>query len=67
MKYNLGIEILERIRKYYGKKTKNITEEEKEKYKPFFEGEAGIFIIEKRTRDIIEHCKLPKTIELRKK
>ena len=49
------------------KKTKDITEEEKEKYKAFFEGETGIFIIEKLTRDIIERCKLPEAIELRKK
>ena len=40
------------------KKTKDITEEEKQKYKAFLEGETGIFIIEKLTRDIIEHCKL---------
>ena len=45
---------LKRIRKYYGKKTKDITEEEKQKYKAFFEGETGIFIIEKLTRDIME-------------
>ena len=57
---------LERIKKYCGKKTKDITEEEEEKYKAFFEGEAGIFIIEKLTRDIIELCKLPEAIELRK-
>ena len=44
--------VLERIRKYCGKKTKDITKEEKEKYKAFFEGETGIFIIEKLTRDI---------------
>ena len=49
------------------KKTKNITEEEKQKYKAYFEGEAGIFIIEKLTRDIIERCKLQEAIELRKK
>ena len=59
--------VLERIRKYCGKKTKDITKEEKEKYKAFFEGEAGIFIIERFTRDIIERCKLPEAIELRKK
>ena len=58
---------LKRIRKYCGKKTKDITEEEKQKYKAFFEGETGIFIIENLTRDIIKHCKLPKAIELRKK
>ena len=58
---------LKRIRKYCGKKKKDITEEEKEKYKAFFEGEAGIFIIEKLTWDIIEHCKLPEAIELRRK
>ena len=49
------------------KKTKDITEEEKQKYKAFFEGETGIFIIENLTRDIIERCKLPEAIELRKK
>ena len=61
--YNIA---LEKIRKYYGKKTKDITKEEKEKCKTFFEGEAGIFIIEKLTRDITERCKLPEAIELRK-
>ena len=64
---NIADAALKRIRKYCGKKTKDITEEEKEKYKAFFEGETGIFIIEKITRDIIERCKLPKIIELRKK
>ena len=54
---------LKRIRKYYGKKTKDITEEEKEKYKAFFEGETGIFIIENLTCDIIERCKLPEGVE----
>ena len=44
---------LKRIRKYCGKKTKDITEEEKQKYKAFFEGETGIFIIEKLARDIL--------------
>ena len=58
---------LERIKRYCGKKTKDITEEEKEKYQAFFEGETGILIIETLTRDIIECCKLPEAIELRKK
>ena len=40
---------------------------QKKKKKTFFEGEAGIFIIEKLTPDIIERCKLPEAIELRKK
>ena len=48
------------------KKQKNI-KREKQKYKGFFEGETGIFIIEKLTRDITERCKLPEAIELRKK
>ena len=48
------------------KKTKDITEEEKQKYKGFFDGETGIFIIEKLTPDIIERFKLPEAIELRK-
>ena len=58
--------MLKRIRKYCAKK-KDITEEEKQKYKAFFKGEEGVFIIEKLARDIIERCKLPKAIELRKK
>ena len=49
------------------KKTKDITEKEKEKYKAFFESQTGILIIEKLTRDIIERCKLPEAIELKKK
>ena len=65
---NVGDVALKRIEEYYGnkKKKKEITEEEKEKCKAFLEGETGIFIIEKLTRDIIELCKLPKAIELRK-
>ena len=58
--------LLKRIRKYCGKKTKDITEEEKQKYKAYFEGETSIFIIEKLSHDIIERYKLPAT-ELRKK
>ena len=57
---------LKRIWKYCGKKTKDITEEEKQKYKAFFESETDIFIIEKIARDITEHSKLPEAIELRK-
>ena len=49
------------------KKPKNISEEEKQKYKAYFEGKKGVFIIEKLTRDVIERCKLPEAIELRKK
>ena len=49
------------------KKTKDITKKEKEKYTAFFEGETGIFIVKKLTRDIIERCKLPEAIEVRKK
>ena len=40
--------------------------EEKQRYKAFFKGETGIFIIKKLTRNIIEYCKLPESIELRK-
>ena len=64
---NIAEIVLRRIRKYYGKKTKYITEEEKQKHKAYFEDEKGVFIIEKLTRDIIERCKLPEAIELRKK
>ena len=64
--------MLKRIRKYCGKKPKNITdikEEEKQKYKAYFTGKDGVFIIEKLARDLIEHCKLPKAeaTELKKK
>ena len=55
------------LKKYCGKKTKDNTEEEKQKYKAFFKGEKGIFLIEKLTRDIIERRKLTEAIELRKK
>ena len=57
---------LKRFRKYCGKKKKDITEEEKQKYKAFFEGATGFFIIKKIARDIIEHSKLPEATELRK-
>ena len=60
---NLTDTALSRIKKYCGKKTKDITEEEKEKYKAFFEGETGIFIIENLTCDIIKRCKLPEGVE----
>ena len=39
----------------------------KTKYKAYFKGKEGVFIIEKLRRDIIECCKLPEAIELRKK
>ena len=64
---NIGGVALKRIKQYLGTKTKDITEGEKEKYKAYFEGKTGIFINEKLTRDIIERCKLPEAIELRKK
>ena len=49
-----------------GKKIKDITEKEKTKYKAFYKEKDRIFIIDKLTRDVIECCKLPKAIELRK-
>ena len=64
---NIADAVLKRIRKCYGKKTEDITEEEKQKYKAYFKGKEGAFIVEKLARDIIEHCKLPEAIELRKK
>ena len=42
---NIDDVALKRIRKYCGKNTKDITKDEKEKYKAFFEDEKGIFII----------------------
>ena len=59
--------MLKRIRKYCGKKTKDIAEEEKQKDKAYFKGEQGVFIIEKPARDMIERCKLPEAIQPRKK
>ena len=58
---NIADAVLKRIRKCYGKKA-----EEKQKYKAYFKGKEGVFIIEKHARDIIE-SKLPEAIELRKK
>ena len=58
---------MKRIRKYPGKKTKDITEEEKQEYKACFESETGVFVIGKLAGDITECCKLPEAIELRKK
>ena len=55
--------VLKRIKKYYGKKAKNIMEKEKQKYKAYFKGETGIFIIKKFTRDINERCKLPEATD----
>ena len=63
---NVADAALKRIKRYCGKKTKDIIEKEK-KYKSFFKNKDGIFIIENLTRDIIGCCKLPKAIELRKK
>ena len=63
---NIADVALRRIKKYCGKKQKTLRKKKK-KYKAFFKGKEGIFIIEKLTRDIIEHCKLPKAIELGKK
>ena len=57
---------LKRIKKYYSKKNKRHHRRRTRKIESFFEGEAGIFIIEKLTRDITERCKLPEAIELRK-
>ena len=48
------------------KKQKTLPKKKK-KNKAFFKDKEGIFIIEKLTRDIIERCKLPEAIELRKK
>ena len=64
---NISDIAFKRIRKYCSEKTKDITEEEKQKCKAFFKNEKGIFIIEKLTRDKFERCKLPEAIELRKK
>ena len=64
---NIANVVLKIIRKYCGKKTKYITEEEKQKYKAYFEGETDVFIIEKLPRDIIQRFKLPEAIELRTK
>ena len=62
---NITDTALRRIIKYCGKKLKDIAEKEK-KYKAFFKDKDDIFITEKLTRDIIERCKLPRAIELRK-
>ena len=65
--WNIAEVALRRIKKYYGKKAKNISEEEKQKNKPYFKGETGVFVIEKLTHDTTERCRLPEAIELRQK
>ena len=64
---NLRDVVLRRKGKILGKKRKDITEEETRRYKTFFEGKKGVFIIEKVATDVIERCKLPKAIDFRKK
>ena len=64
---NISDTALRRIKKYCGKKIKYITEKEKQKYKAFFKDKDGIFIIEKRTRDIIKRYNLPKSHRIKKK
>ena len=64
---NISGTALRRIKKYCGKKVKYVTEKEKNNTNHFFKDKYGIFIIEKLSRDMIERCKLPKAIELRKK
>ena len=49
------------------KKQKTLQKKRKKIYKEFFQGQDGVFIIEKLTCDIIERSKLLKAIELRKK
>ena len=56
---NISDIALKRIKKYYGKKKKNINIKHILKTKQ-------AFIIEKLARYIIEPCKLPEAIELRK-
>ena len=42
---NIADVVLKRIRKYWDKKTKDITEEKKQIYKAFFKGEEVVFNI----------------------
>ena len=51
---NLCDVVLRRKGKILGKKRKDITEEETRRYKTFFEGKKGVFIIEKVATDVIE-------------
>ena len=64
---NIADAVLNRIRKYCGKKAKDVTEKEKQKYKAYFKGKEGVFVIEKFARDITERCKLPEAIKVKKK
>ena len=49
------------------KKQKTLQKKKKEHTKHILKVKKGVFIIEKLTRDIIERCKLPEAIELRKR
>ena len=64
---NIADLVLNRIRKYCGKKAKDVTEKEKQKYKAYFKGKDSVFVIEKFARDIIERFKLPEAIKVKKK
>lgn len=55
---NIADAVLKRMKKYCGKKTQS---------KTFFESEKDAFIVEKPAPDVIENCKLPEAIDLRKK
>ena len=48
---NIADIVLRRIRKFYGKKTKDITEEEKQKHKAYFEDEK-VFLLFKNLHGI---------------
>ena len=70
-KHKQNIQILLRFSweelKSIKKKKKKNSEEEKQKYKANIESEKGLFIIEILMCDVIERCKLPQAIELKKK
>ena len=53
---NLCDVVLRRIRKMFGEKRRDITEEEKQRFKTFFKVKKVIFITEKVAIDVIERC-----------
>ena len=54
--WNLCDVVLRRIRKMFGEKRRDITEEEKQRFKTFFKVKKVIFITEKVAIDVIERC-----------
>ena len=64
---NIAYPVLKRIRKYYGKKQKTLQKKKNKNTKHILKVKRVFLLLKKFKRDIIEGCKLPEAITLRKK